>query len=223
MDLTKYKKRLGATSMSEAYVNDTIAIINADFTNAPSYRQIQLNGVDEDCTFNLTKESNKREILLRPRTIIKKGMYVQLESNDYIVTECVPNEIYPKAEIVLCNNTLRWRDTLNVLKQYSCIIKGDSISINNDNTGDKRLVIDSIAELKVIVPYNDDTKTIEPTQRFVFDGNAFDVTGIDRMTDVFKDEGLIILTVKATAMTDTDDVVTNVADDSGNSNWGGGW
>jgi hypothetical protein len=223
MDLTKYKRRLGATSVSEAFINDTIAIINADFTNAPSYRVIKLNGVDEDCTFNLTKESNKREILLRPRKTIEKGMYVLLDTDIYIVTECVPNEIYPKAEIVLCNNTLRWRDTLNVLKQYSCIIKGDSISINGDVTGDKRLVMDSMAELKIVVPYNDETKTIEPTQRFVFDGQAFDVTGIDRITDVYKDKGLITLTVKATAKTDTDDVATGVADDSGNSNWGGGW
>lgn len=221
MDLTQYERRLGAKSMSEAFINDTINIINADFTNAPSYREIELDGVVEDCTFKLTKESNKREILLRPQKTISKGMYVLLDTDKYIVTECVPNEIYPKAEIVLCNNTLRWRDTLNALKEYSCIVKGDSISINEEDASNKRLVVSSNAELTIVVPYNDDTKSIEPNQRFIIDGQAYDVSGIDRITEVYKKKGVIKLTVNATELTNTDDTTTNVADDTGNSDWSG--
>lgn len=206
--------------MAEGYINDTISIVNEDFHKAPSYRSIQINGVADECTFKLTKDSNKVKILLRPKKTISKGMYVLLEGKTYMVTNYVPNEIYPKGEIELCNNTLRWRDTLGTLKEYSCIAKGNSVKIDDEFTEKERFIITSDAELVVLVQYNSDTKTIQPNQRFIFGEYAYEVLSVDNISHVYDEKGYVQLTVKATGKTESDDTTSGVADDSSNSGWG---
>lgn len=220
MDLTKYKARLMATSISDAYINDTVSMVNDDFDKTTSYRQIEIDGVSDECNVRLTDDSSKLKIWLRPKKSINKGMYVLLDGKMYMVTDFVPNEIYPKAEIELCNNTLRWRDTLNDLNEYSCIVKGESIELNETTYGDRRLVATSDAELKVLVQYNSDTKKIKVDDRFLFGNNAYNVIGIDNITNVYQEKGFIKLTVQATGKTATDDTTSGVANDTGNSDWG---
>lgn len=216
MDLSLYEAKLnGAKTLTEGFLSNSEAIINESFSEAFSYRNIQINGVDDDCVFKRTKKSTKLEILLRPYRKITKGMYITFESNNYMVMDFVPNELYPKGEIELCNNTLRWRDDFNNLKEYNCIIKGDSYQINDDD-----FITMSNAELALYVPSNDDTNSIKASQRFIFGKLAFEVSEIDSFTNIVNGVGYIEMKLKSTSKADTDDTDTGVADETGNSGWG---
>lgn len=222
MDLSEYKRILGASSLGEGFVNDTIDIINANFHNAPSYRKIKVNGVEEDCTIKHTRYSNKLEIYLRPLKPVNKGMYVEIDDNTYIVMDCVQKEVYPKAKITLCNNVLKWKDESDTIYEYKCIIEGSTVELD-ESVGmfNNRLVISSDSELTVIVPYNEDTRKIDIGQRFIFDESVYSVNSVDRLSEVVNEKGLIKFTIKATGKSDTDDIDKNIADDTGNSGWGG--
>lgn len=218
MDLTLYEKMIGATNTSatQAYINDTIIHMNDIFDKSPSFKQILIDGTQTDCIINHTKKSSVLNLLFRPKSVLNKGMYALVGADTYMITEFTPNEIYPKAILELCNSNLKWKDVSGVLKEYKCIIKRDAYTEKED-----RQVYTSDTELLVMVQYNDDTKAIKPTQRFLFGDNAYEVIQIDSVTNVYNNIGFIKLGVKSVSLTNTDDKTNQVADNSGNSGWGG--
>lgn len=220
MDLTLYQKMIGATntSVTQAYINDTIAHVNDIFGKSPTFKQIEIDGVQTDCILNHTKKSTVLDLLFRPQSVLNKGMYALIGADTYMITEFIPNEIYPKATLELCNSILKWKDSLGDIKEFKCIVKSDTYNSESD-----RQVYISDSELYVMVQYNDDTKKIKPTQRFIFSDRAYEVIQTDVVTNVYNDVGYIKLGVKSVGITTTDDKTNQVADSSGNSGWEGGW
>lgn len=215
MDLTLYQKMIGATnkSITDGYINDTITHVNEMFSSSPSYREVLVNGILSDCLIS-RKKSNKIDLLFRPRVIVDKGAYVTIGKDTFIILDCIDNEIYPKAYVELCNRSLRWKDDLGEIKDYKCLAKGTSYEED-----DRRIVYNSDGELVVKVQYNDDTKTIKPQMRFIFDEKTYEVSTI-ALTDVYDGTGVLELIMKFSNATETDDKENQVADDSGNSGWG---
>lgn len=221
MDLTAYERIINGSTKSESDINNSVEIYNSEFSEYPFYREILIDGVDGECIFKTTKKSTEMKLYFRPYTSITKGMYILLEGDMYMVTEFVSNGIYPKAEIELCNNTLRWRDTLGTLHEYDCIISGSGYEFDEPTRQNHKIIMQmSKSELNIMVKYDENTKAISPKTRFIFGGYAYDVLEIDSMTNVYKEQGFITLGVTATELTDTDDTNTGIADDSGNSGWG---
>jgi hypothetical protein len=204
-----------SNSITQAFINDSIAQVNDDFDKSPSFKKIQLDGVQTDCIIN-HKKSNVLDILLRPQSVITKGLYVTFNTDTFLLTEFIANEIYPKATLELCNANIKWKDSANVVKEFKCIVKGESYKEVED-----KLVVTSESEIAILVQYNDETKTIKPNQRFIFGNSAFEVTSIDEVSNVYKGKGILKLGVKYTSATDTDDKTNQIADKSGNSGWGG--
>lgn len=221
MDLTLYQKMIGTnnSSVTQAYINDTIIHVNDMFEKSPSFRKMQFDGVLTGCIIN-HKKSNALDILLRPQSEYNVGVYVEYKDDTFILTEFVANEIYPKATLQLCNASIKWKHEDGSIKEYRCIVSGNSYKVADVDTRDKRLVATSEGEIAIYVQYNENTKTIRPNQRFIFGNSAFEVTSIDEVTNVYKNKGILKLDVKYTNATNSDDKINQVADTSGNSGWG---
>ncbi|TVX86074.1 hypothetical protein [Paenibacillus agilis] len=217
MDLTLYQKMIGAnnSNMTQAYINDSISHVNDMFSKSPSYRKVVIDGVDSDCIIN-RKKSHQMDLLLRPNFTIDKGSYVVLGLNTFIVMDFIENEIYPKANVNLCNRSLRWKDSQGEIKEYKCFVTGTTYEED-----DAKIVYNSDGELTVQVQFNDDTKAIKPQMRFIFDESVYEVTSIDTASKVYNGKGFMKLILKFTNTTDTDDKDNQIADSSGNSGWGG--
>ncbi|MGG4105152.1 hypothetical protein AAXB25_14645 [Paenibacillus lautus] len=216
MDLTLYQKMIGAnnSNITQAYINDTILHVNDMFSKSPSYRQVLIDGVEADCIIN-RKKSHQMDLLLRPNSLIDAGAYVELNQNTFIVLDFIDNEVYPKANVSLCNRSLRWKDGSEI-KEYKCSVKGTTYEENDDT----QIIYNSDGKLTVHVQYNNDTKTIKPQMRFVFDESVYEVYSIDSTSSVYDGKGVLKLVLKFTNTTDTDDKDNQIADDSGNSGWG---
>lgn len=216
MDLTLYSKMIGAnnSNITQAYINDTILHVNDMFAKSPSFQVMDFDGVDTD-TIISHKKSNVLDILLRPQSVLNKGIYASFEGDTYLITEFVKNEIYPKATVELCNASIKWKHSDNV-HEFKCIVKGNTYEKDDGNS----FVITSEGEISILVQYNADTKTIKPNQRFIFGNSAYEVISIDEVTSVYNGKGVLKLGVKYTSATDTDDKTNQIADSSGNSGWG---
>lgn len=217
MNISLYEKELGASTIPEALTNGSIAYVNGIFDKSPSYKKVFVDGLETEVWLNHTKKYNELGVLFRPLTIFNRGSYVESNQDVYMLTEFIQNEIYPKGKLELCNSNLKWKDESQVLQDYKCIVKG---SFYDEEEVAENLIIGSKAELKIIVQYNDNTKKIIPKQRFVFEGNAYEVATIDSISKVYLDSGLIELGVNFVSLTSTDDTTDDVADESGNSGWG---
>lgn len=217
MDLTLYQKMIGAnnSNITQAYINDTIVHVNDMFSKSPSYRQVLIDGVESDCIIN-RKKSHQLDLLLRPSSLIDAGSYVEMKQSTYIILDFIENEIYPKANASLCNRFLRWKDGEGEIKEYKCFVKGTTYEENDDT----QIVYNSDGELTVQVQYNNDTKSIKPQMRFIFDESVYEVSSIDSVSNVYDGKGVLKLVLKFANLTDTDDKENQIADDSGNSGWG---
>lgn len=217
MDLTLYQKMIGAnnSNITQAYINDTIVHVNDMFSKSPSYRQAKIDGIDSDCIIS-RKKSKQMDLLLRPSTIVSEGSYVDFKEDTFIVLDFVDNEIYPKASISLCNRILKWKLSNGDIKEYKCFVKGATYEEDKMKT-----VYTSNGELIVYVQYNDDTKTIKPQTRFIFDESVYEVASIDNVSNVYNGKGVLKLGMTFTNTTSTDDKDNQIADSSGNSGWGG--
>jgi hypothetical protein len=215
MDLSLYQKMIGASSLPEAYKNHTISYVNELFQTSPSLKQITINGIPYDAILSRTNKSTELEILLRPLSVANKGAYVVIDSDTYLITDFIANEIYPKGKIELCNSSLKWKDDLGNVYEYKCIVKGESFQEEND-----KKVITSDSQLIVLIQYNNDTKKIKPNQRFIFGEYAYDVVSIDSLSNVYNNQGFIKLELQFTSTSSTDDKTNGIADNSGNSSWG---
>lgn len=217
MDLTLYQKMLGRNNpnMTQAIINDTIVHVNDMFAKSPSYRIVKINGVEADCIIN-RKKSKKIDLLLRPNSVVDLGSYVEIEDDTYLIVDSLDNEVYPKADVELCNRVLKWKDSTGIIREYQCSAQGETYEVD-----DTKVLYSSEGELKVQVQYNQDTKTIKPQMRFIFDETAYEVSSIDSVSDVYKGKGVLSLTLKFTNTSDTDDKENQIADTSGNSGWGG--
>lgn len=216
MDLALYSKMIGAnnSNITQAYINDTILHVNDMFEKSPSFKIMDFDGVPTDVIIN-HKKSNLLDILLRPRSILNKGIYASFEGDSYLITEFVKNEIYPKATIELCNASIKWKSNDSVY-EFKCIIKGNSY----EKDGGSPLIATSESEISILVQYNNETKTIKPSQRFIFGNSAYEVVSIDEVTNVYNEKGILKLGIRYASATDTDDKENQIADSSGNSGWG---
>lgn len=220
MNIDAYKRRLNNTqTIGESLVKDSIQLVDSDFNQLPFIEDVLIDGVEDKAVLKLSSDILKKTIKLRPQREIFKGSYVTIGVDTYIVVKAIPHVVYPKGEIKLCNNTLKWKDTLNEIREYPCVITGNSYDMESESATTKYMVL-SEAEQKVIVSYNEDTKTIFPEQRFLFDDSAYEIVGIDKTTDVYRGKGFITLTIKSTSVSESDNNDEGVANDSSNSGWG---
>lgn len=219
MDLSLYELSLGADSIPNGLINSSIMHVNEIFDKSPSFKKVSINNVEVDVLLNHTKKSNELGVLFRPQYLLDSGSYLEFNTHTYILTEFIANEIYPKGKLELCNSTLKWNDESGKLNEYKCIIKGNSYD-EDDITGSNKTVIDSESEIKISVQYNEDTKKIKAKQRFIFDGNAYEVNTIDTISRTYLGVGIIDIGVKYTSLTSTDDTDNDVANEDGNSGWG---
>lgn len=222
MDLSRYERLLNAKSKGVGMSNSTIDIVNATFDSNPAYEKVSYNNEEVDAIYKLHKYlSHTVYLTFRPNFQINKGDYVEFKSKQYIVNDFVQNEIYPKAEILFCNNTLRWRDSFGTDFEFPIFITGNSLVLDDAKySNNNRYVLRSDSNLHLKIQYNEITSKIVPTQRFVINNKIYDATTISD-TEVYEGKGFLEISLTSTAKSTTDNVDNSgIADNSGNSGWG---
>lgn len=218
MDLDIYKKRLKKANQSDALLYNSIKQVNNSFDNSPNFYNITINGLDYDVHINSLK-GEKKELLLRPDTTLQKGSIADIHGENWIVTEFKPNKIYPKAVIDFCNQSLKWKRD-DVTFEYPCFVsKSKNYRFKETNT----YMDMSEADIEVYTQYNSDTDYIHESQRFLFNGKSFEVVGVDNFSQVYKDDGILIISLQRASSSELDDGSTNTAGDGNSSGWEGGW
>ena len=219
MDL--YRKRLGFENMREDMIGHTAIVVDSDFEHSPHYKDILIENVTTGALVRNTRYSHIKSFTFRPHTEVVKGMYITIDGDIYLSTNPTESEIYPKVEATLCNNSLKWKDNNGNIVEYPCAIEGNLVELKDSIEKNQRYLANSEAKISIKVQYNEDTLEIKPKQRFLFDGHSYQVLTIDTISDVYKQKGLINLTVEAVSLSDSDNVDEGVAEDTGDSGWGG--
>lgn len=213
MDLYKYRRRLKKDTAMNGIAESTKQIINNIFHESANYQFVFLNGIKFDARVSVEEDETKLEVLFRPNTEVNKGDIVEINANHWLVENVYTNDIYPTAYVLKCNEWLRWKVD-NVISVYPCVVKSTSISLEEG-----KYMIHSENLVEIITPYNEDTKKIKPTQRFILNDKAYEIEGTDILSNVIFGKGYITMKATETLQEVDDNFIDDIADNQG-SNWG---
>ena len=101
-----YKKRLQSQGNSgkEAVENATINLVNKNFSSSFGYKVVKVNQVETEVIYSNGKDHVDGELLFKPMYIPIRGSIVELDYNIYLIVDTLKHDIYPSAEIKLCNS-----------------------------------------------------------------------------------------------------------------------
>jgi hypothetical protein len=101
-----YRNRLlsQGNSGKEAVENATINLVNKNFSLSFGYKVVKVNQIDTDVIYSNGKEHVDGELLFKPQYIPVRGSIVEMDDAEYLIVDSLKHEIYPTAEIKLCNS-----------------------------------------------------------------------------------------------------------------------
>lgn len=219
MDLNSYRNRVNASDSMDAITGHTKLFINHTFPESPLFAQVMVEGVTLDARIGNDAKSNERQLLFRPDTSIYKGDIVQFQAENWLTLDFIADEIYPKADVRLCNQWLKWRNGNDILVSYPVVVLGKTFELEQD----ERFMLTPERDLVVLAQYNPSTTELRLQQRFLLEKQSYEIVGIDDLSEVHNEHGIIKIYLELTSLQTTDDVVEEVADndktDTGWGNW----
>jgi hypothetical protein len=228
MSLDKYKRRLGrnGNDVGEALKNNTIAFIEATFSNAPTFRVMEVQSykypeiTEMDArVVEIERLGTLREVILRPSDNLEVGTYVRFDGDTWLLFDKYGGTGATNIKLlaIKCNRTIKWTDKDGIVKEFPCNASATDLGSKakqskNEIEWNKYDVRLPLGQLLISMELNPDTEKIALNDRFIFGRNAWEVTGIDDMTSVDKDGyGIVQLTVKITTQRDGDDFENRLA------------
>lgn len=226
--LDKYKNRLGrkGNNVGEVYANNTIAFIEATFSDAPTFRVLEvvsrqypeITEIDARVV-EVERMGTLREVLFRPYQGLNIGTFVKFDGFTWLIFDQWGDKDSTKyvALVEKCNRTIKWQDKDGVIHELDCIASQSPLGSKagqgkNDIEWNKYDVSLPTGQLFVFVERNDLTDSIQMNQRFIFGRNAYEVFGIDDTSFVDKNGyGIIQLLVKIDVKRDADDFTNRIA------------
>lgn len=209
----KYRRRMGRSGndVGEAYTNNTIAFIEANFKSSPTYRLLKVFSSEypeikemDSRVVEVERMGSLREIIFMPNQSLETGTYIQFDGYTWLLFDKYGGTGSTSVKMLAqkCNRKLKWKDKEGKLHEWDCIAGstdlGSKAKQNRTeiewNKYDVRL---PIGQLFVFVEANADTKKIQLNQRFIFGDNVFEVIGRDDVTGITQTGyGVIQLVIK---------------------------
>lgn len=218
----KYNRRLrrNGDNVGESLTNNTIPFIEATFHASPTFRVMKVHRfgtptVEMDArVVEIERLGSLREIILRPSQSLEIGTYVEFDGYTWLLFDKYggTGSTSIKMLAIRCNRKIKWmgRDGSPTPKEYFCVASATDLGSKsrqskNEIEWNKYDVRLPLGQLFVTVEANDDTKSIELNDRFVFGRNVYEVTGIDDVTGIEENSyGVIQFTVKIDTQRDGD-------------------
>lgn len=172
----------------DSSVSSITELTKGTFYSNPDYNKIYKNFNYEKSYDAWIYEGNERDKIVGykifqsyPYDIVEFniGDYIHwnfnhVELSTWLLTSLDTQYLYNvTGRMLLCNNSLRWKNNDGNLNCYPCVIK-DAMTYTNFKWGNDGLV-EQGADIVVLVQRNEQTSTITVNDRFIFSGVAFKV------------------------------------------------
>lgn len=212
-DFDSYKKRLSISgnSDSNAIFNSTQQAIVDLFDKSPYYSNILIGSQNVDVRILNGETDSKRTLTLKPNTVVNFGDYTTFYDRTWMVTSVYTHPLYPKLEVDWCTSVLKWKDKNGNVLSYSCTFRAATKRVSESNG---QYFLESNIPMYLLVQINSDTIQIQKGLRFISNGQAFQVAGIDSNTYNYSGHGMYMFGVEYQTLTDGDDLVNSIADNT---------
>lgn len=207
---------INGSTERDIQINSMKSSVLNDFANSPSYFVVLKNGVEQG--FNvleesiITKNPNKKRLICKPDETIIVGDIINFNSSKWICTDNdITSEIYDIGIITRCNNTLKFYPSSTNSNENSLLIEVPCIVGKGSLNLDENKFMSIPADENVVRCANTvDSLKIALNTRFILNGDAYSVIGVDKI----EYPGLLTIRIKEDQINTADDRI-----DLGIANW----
>lgn len=183
------------------YEENTKEYINVSFSQSPLYQIVDVEGTDvetrivEDKNYKSNSPYEQKLMLLKPNTILKNGSYIKFYNKStknyetWLLMFYESNVLYPKCYIRYCNKIIRYEKN-----EYHCVVTSN-VNLSSNIEENKLLVLPK-GYLLVFVKLTEETLKTKEGQRFVIDGNSYEVQTIDIVSNTENKIGILQMNLK---------------------------
>lgn len=210
-----YQQRISVNGRNEAdeFKNATIAFIESSFENATNYKEVSIGNKNIGIRLIKSKEKRgvekKKDVLFKPRTNLDVGTILIIDGQHWILMSFDYDDVSPRGAIQLCNKNLNWNDG-TILQSVPCIATSLQY-IRYSVMPDKLDVNTIVGGIYIFAPYNEETKGIKISTRIILGNQAYEIIGIDDMTNVSNNTGVIQFATRMDIKKEGDDFVNEIA------------
>lgn len=193
--LDKHRRKQGG-SIKESHAIANVNFANRNFNDSLAHQVVQIEDDYYDTRFIIKREYNTSSkassemLIFRPFTEVFRGQIAEFRKHKWLIFDVDTGELAPKAYIRMCNKILEFPNG----NQYPCVV--DSNIREYQSIKDMSRVNLMANIMKVMVTSNDDTWNIRETDRFIFDGKAWETQGVDRVVYTTNKSGVIEFVVE---------------------------
>lgn len=120
---------------------------------------------------------------------------------------------YLKGAMQRCNEKLRWINHNGESIEVDCVISKSPLDrIFLKSTSHDIPIVDGF--VYIVCPLNEFTSTIQHKQRFIMGSQVYEITGVDDVTNVIKEKGVIQFIARYGISKSSDNVENKIADNS---------
>lgn len=210
--MDRYNARMSVLGLSrkEREINKKKDYVLRNKETNPSLKKVKIDGVERYIYVNTSTKPYYKEIQSLPNEMFYSGQIVEWEDYNWLITESdADNDVYVDGTMDQCNWKLKWQnDKLDVIECWVRI--GNASAYNTGVKGDAVVEI-GYDQMKIYMPYNNETKKLRRGMRMFIDNNKsyptpYQLTRIDTVTDVYGDHGVISAIFSESQLNDNDNV-----------------
>lgn len=205
----KYKRRLErkGSSYKESMIDSSKKIVRQKFSTSPSHALIMVNEINTEGIVTNKTDSYDKEVLFLPEQEVYIGDIVKYKNDNYLTMEFFENEVYPKAEMRLCNSTFPIQtNKTRVLIGHDDfgkpIYKEESTTIPTPciiesryafTRGEQQISLPD-NRIEIMLKYTDSESLYLDTEFTLRDG-TYKIKNID-YSQVIKDKGILVISAE---------------------------
>jgi hypothetical protein len=205
-----YQALLSVTgsSVRDRNIIHTKKTLESSFSDSPSFFSVQIDGIYVDSWILDDSDVKDQKKIICPLHNLRNGEIIEWQAQQWInIISDNMSDIYYRGTLKRCVGQLKWVDSDGSTKHHPFTFKSDTAT--NFGVSDGKVMTLGNERRILIAPLNDDTRTISKDKRFIFDGRAWIVTAIDRISV----DGLIIVTVDENLLSkENDNLELEIAD-----------
>lgn len=213
-----YFDRIGLVGdMREMRVGRTGESIRRRIQNSPSYRKVQVDGMEQGVAITHRQNLSEKNIFSLPGEHLKHGGIVLFSGHKWLITELDGDSgVYEKGIMLQCNHRLRWIGKDGTLKEKWCVVEDGTKYLIGEFSEDMMSIGD--ARIALTIAKDADTTELRRGMRFLIDDEdsdtvlAYQITKSNRLFNVYEGEGVFKFILNEVPLTDADNKELRIAD-----------
>lgn len=204
LDIHRVRHHIEGNNIRKEHELNTKRFISYSIKDSPSYKKVLINGIEydtrmvEEKRFTVASGYSVTKLLFEPFVEPENGQVVLIDGEKWLTVYANSKKLAPYVHIRKCIYEI---EVPFEKEEVKIPIVVDTSITENQKLKENFYIDLSTDVIKITAPYNEVTDTIYYKDRFVINKMAWEIQGINKISQIEKEKGIIELSAKKVPLT----------------------